>query len=67
MEVIKLALSDPGSPEYGVATRAGGRMRAIAARLEGVSADAAAAVADMARQVADILIMMRLEEVRLCT
>lgn len=64
LQVVKQALADPSTLEYGVATRAASRMRLIAAGIEGLSGEAANNVADMGHQVADILIMMRHEEVR---
>ena len=63
MEVVKQALADPSTLEYGVATRATARMRLIAAGIEGVTQEGAGNIADMGHQVADILIMMRHEEV----
>lgn len=64
LQVVKQALADASSLEHGVVSRAGARMRQIAHGLDGVPHDAASSVADMARQVADILVMMRHEEVR---
>lgn len=58
MELVKQAVTDPSSLEYAVAQRAYGRLKQISADLE-VAAEAAASISDMARQVADILIMMR--------
>eukprot|EP00955_Chlamydomonas_euryale_P057580 356830-Chlamydomonas_euryale.AAC.1 len=57
-------LGDPGSVEHGVATRAHERLKRMSTSLDGLSHEGTANVADMACQVADILIMMRQEEVR---
>jgi hypothetical protein len=64
MEVVKQALADPSTLEHGVAHRAAARMKLIAAGIEGISPETAASIGEMGHQVADILIMMRHEEVR---
>eukprot|EP00798_Chlamydomonas_sp_ICE-L_P025169 gene25169-10799_t len=61
MEVVRQAISDPGSLEFGVAGRAYEKLKLVAQDLD-MHLEVASNVADMARQVADILIIMRQED-----
>jgi hypothetical protein len=65
MDAIRATIGDPTSPDYAVAQRAYSRLRTIVSDLD-VPADAVPGIIDMARQVADILLMMKGEDEPAC-
>jgi hypothetical protein len=65
MDAIRATIGEPTSPESAVAQRAYSRLRTIVTDLD-VPADAVPGIIDMARQVADILLMMKGEDEPAC-